>query len=159
MAFWLVKSEPGEYSYSDLEREGRTEWSGVHNAVALRHLKGMRAGDGLLFYHSGAERAVVAVARVLDSPRPDPNDDRGSWTVGVGPDRALAAPVPLAVIRTDPALSELPMLRMTRLSVVPVTRDQWARILAHAGERGPARSGGQGRTRGSRSNQRAAARR
>jgi len=156
VAYWLVKSEPGEYSYADLERDGATGWSGVHNAVALRHLQAMRAGDRLLFYHSGAERTVVAVARVAGTPRPDPSDDRGSWTVEVRPDHRLPRSVPLATLKEDPALSELPMLRMTRLSVVPVTTPQWSRILAHGGERAasPARHGN---GRGSRSSQRAAA--
>lgn len=157
MAYWLVKSEPGEYSFSDLERDGRTEWTGVHNALALRHLKGMRPGDGLLFYHSGAERAVVGLARVVDEPRPDPADDRGSWKVGVRPDRRLPNPVPLAALRADPALAELPMLRMTRLSVGPVTPIQWRAILRQSGAKPPTVAASQGRNRGSRSNHRSAA--
>ena len=83
VAHWLAKSEPGVYSYSDLERDTKTEWNGVHNALALQHLKRMRPGDGLLFYHSGAERAVVGIARIASIPHPDPEDDRGSWSVEV----------------------------------------------------------------------------
>lgn len=131
MAYWLVKSEPGVYSYRDLERDGRTEWSGVHNASALLHLRRTLPGDRLLFYHSGKERACVGVAQVSGKPHPDPGDDRGSWSVEVRPVRKLSAPVTLAELRGDSTLAGFVLFRMSRLSVMPVTDAQWRRILTH----------------------------
>jgi predicted RNA-binding protein with PUA-like domain len=155
MAHWLAKSEPGTYSYADLERESRTEWSGVHNATALQHLKKMRPGDTMLFYHSGSERAAVGIARVSSAPHPDVNDDRGSWSVEVRPVRRLRGPVALSVLKADPKLAGFVLCRISRLSVMPVTSDQWTRVLAHE----PAADGrpDQGSKSGSRSNQRTAA--
>lgn len=158
MAYWLAKSEPGVYSYTDLEREGRTEWNGVHNATALQHVKRMAPGDELLFYHSGDERACVGIALISSRPHPDPDDDRGSWAVEVRPRRPLRGPVALSVLRADAGLEGFVLFRISRLSVMPVTRDQWKKILAHEPalpERGP--KSRQGRTPGSRSNSRAAA--
>ncbi|MGA8303098.1 MAG: EVE domain-containing protein [Thermoplasmata archaeon] len=158
MARWLVKSEPSVYSYAALERDGHTEWDGVHNALALQHLKRMRPGDRLMFYHSGAERAGVGIARVASMPHPDPTDARGSWSVEVRPVRRLQGPIPLAELRSDRGLAGFILLRFSRLSVLPVTADQWDRVLSHepgsAGARGPAR---QGSARGSRSSHRVAA--
>jgi predicted RNA-binding protein with PUA-like domain len=131
VARWLAKSEPGVYAYADLARDGATEWDGVHNALALRHLKQMAPGDELMFYHSGDERAVVGIARVATAPHPDPSDDRGSWSVRVHPDRALRGPVPLSILRGDRALDGFVLFRMSRLSVLPVTDAQWTAILAH----------------------------
>ncbi len=156
MAGWLAKSEPGVYSYADLVREGRTEWDGVHNALALRYLRQMARGDAMLFYHSGDERAVVGVARIDSAPHPDPRDDRGSWSVAVRPQRALRAPISLAVLRADPELAGFVLFRMGRLSVMPVTDAQWSAILAHepgAGSGADAITGsraGRGRTTASR---------
>ena len=156
MACWLAKSEPGTYSYSDLERDGVTEWNGVHNALALQHLKRMRPGDALFFYHSGTERAIVGLSRVSSLPRPDPSDARGSWTVEVRPVRPLRGAILLGEMRGDPALAGLALFRMTRLSVLPVTPGQRAAILAHEPPAGsPARTA-QGSPRGSRSSQRVA---
>ena len=156
MAHWLAKSEPSAYSWADLERDGSTDWSGVHNALALRHLKSMRPGDGLLFYHSGDERAVVGIARVTSVPRPDPRDTRGSWTVDIRPVRALRVPISLAELREDAGLGELALFRMSRLSVLPVSAEQWDRILRHEGAPRPGPPG-QGSARGSRSSHRVAA--
>ncbi|MGI0130408.1 MAG: EVE domain-containing protein [Thermoplasmata archaeon] len=158
MARWLAKSEPGVYSYADLETEGRTEWNGVHNALALQHLRRMRPGDELLFYHSGGERAAVGIARISAVPHPDPDDDRGSWSVEVRPVRRLRAPVTLAELRTDPRLSGFLLLKMSRLSVMPVTAVEWAGVLSHepGGASSESRTG-HGTTSGSRSSQRAAA--
>jgi predicted RNA-binding protein with PUA-like domain len=156
VARWLVKSEPGTYSYADLERDGATEWTGVHNALALQHLKRMRPRDEILFYHSGAERSVVGVARVASLPRPDPADDRGSWSLEVRPVRRLRGPVTLGELRADRALEGLALFRMSRLSVMPVAPAHWAAILRHEPD-GPAPDPArQGRTVGSRSSQRAA---
>ncbi|MGA9839369.1 MAG: EVE domain-containing protein [Thermoplasmata archaeon] len=157
MAYWLAKSEPGVYSYSDLEREHRTEWNGVHNALALQHLKRMAPGDPILFYHSGEQRACVGIARVSGTPHPDPDDDRGSWSVEVRPVRPLSGPVPLAELRGDPALVDFVLLRMSRLSVMPVTAEQWKRILAREPKATGTRGARQGKSVGSRSSSRVAA--
>ncbi len=131
MARWLVKEEPTHYSYADLERDGKTDWSGVHNALALRHLQSMRPRDEVFYYHSGTERAVAGVAAVASTPTPDPDDDRGSWTVQIRPVRPLRAPVALATLKADPKLASFDLVRIGRLSVMPVTAPQWARILSY----------------------------
>ncbi len=149
MARWLLKSDPETYAYADLERDGRTEWDGVHNASALIHLKRSRPGDPVLFYHSGEERAVVALAEVASEPHPDPRDARGSWSMAVRPVRRLRAPVTLAELRADRALAGFLLLRISRLSVMPVTDAEWAAVLAHEPPgAGPAATGGRkGRAR------------
>ena len=152
MAYWLAKSEPGTYSYADLERDRRTEWNGVHNATALIHLKRMRPGDEMLFYHSGEERSAVGIARITSEPHPDKNDDRGSWSVEVAALRVLARPVSLAEMRAEPTLADLLLFRISRLSVMPVPPARWKRILALAARPPP----DQGRKAGSRSSSRAA---
>lgn len=119
--YWLIKTEPTTYGLGDLERDGRTTWDGIRNAQALIHLRGMRPGDDLLVYHSGAERAVVGRARVEGEPLTE-----GKVTVvDVRFVARLPAPVPLAAIRADAALTGLPLLRNTRLSVMPITPDEW----------------------------------
>jgi predicted RNA-binding protein with PUA-like domain len=151
---WLAKSEPSVYAYADLVRDRRTEWDGVHNALALRHLKAMAPGDEVLIYHSGEERAAVGIARVAGAPHPDPHDARGSWSVEVRPVRALRSPVALGALRTDPALAGFLLLRMSRLSVMPVSDEEWARVLAHERATEPAAPtagrGGRARASGSR---------
>lgn len=133
MARWLVKEEPSHYSHDDLTRDGTTVWNGVHNALALRHLKAMRPGDELFYYHSGDVRSVVGLASVASAPEPDPEDDRGSWRVTVRAGRPLPRPVPLSTLKTDPSLADFALVRMGRLSVMPVTEDQWRRVLSYAG--------------------------
>lgn len=137
MARWLVKQEPTSYSYDRLEKDRSTEWDGVHNALALRHLRAMRPGDEALFYHSGEERAAVGILRIIGEPHPDISDPRGSWSVRVAPVRRLARPVTLAELRTTPGLDGLALLRISRLSVMPVSDAHWAIIL---GRGGPGRS-------------------
>ncbi len=126
MAFWLVKSDPEDYSAADLERDGRTVWDGVRNALAQRHLRGMRPGDGVLVYHTGAERAVVARATVVGVPR-EAADGSGA-TVELEFAGWLPRPVPLAEIKADPALAGLALVRQGRLSVMPVTAEEWRRL-------------------------------
>ncbi|HTT73566.1 MAG TPA: EVE domain-containing protein [Thermoplasmata archaeon] len=128
MPYWLVKEEPSHYAYRDLARDGATDWSGVHNALAQRYLKAMRPGDPVYYYHSGPERAVVGIARVASAPRPDPGDARGAWTVRLAAVRPLPAPVPLSAIRADPAFAAFDLVRISRLSVMPVPPALWARI-------------------------------
>jgi predicted RNA-binding protein with PUA-like domain len=133
MPRWLVKEEPTHYAFADLARDGKAEWNGVHNALALRHLKTMRPGDEILYYHTGDERQVVGIAKVAGIPRPDPEDDRGSWTVVIRPVRPLRTPVALATLKSDPALADFDLVRIGRLSVLPVRDDQWRRILSYEG--------------------------
>ena len=122
--YWLIKTEPATYSLADLERDGRTIWDGVNNALALIHLRAMREGDELLIYHSGKEKAVVGRARV-DAP---PRTDGKATVVDVRFEARLSAPVLLAAIKTEPALAGLPLIRNTRLSVMPVTADEWEAV-------------------------------
>ncbi len=131
MARWLLKEEPEHYAWSDLVRDGRTEWDGVHNALALRYLKSMRRGEEAIFYHTGDERACVGILRVAAAPHPDPRDERGSWSVAVVPVRPLARPIPLAELKSDPGFAGFELLRIGRLSVVPVSGPHWTRLMAH----------------------------
>ena len=131
MARWLVKEEPDHYSYADLARDGGTEWNGVHNALALRHIKAMRSGDDVLYYHTGTQRSVAGVAVVGGTPRPDPDDDRGSWTVRIRPVRPLRGAVSLSTLKADPTLAGFDLVRIGRLSVMPVSNVQWKRILSY----------------------------
>ncbi len=130
MARWLLKEDPESYRFSDLVRDRTTEWNGVHNALALRHLRAMRPGDEAIMYHTGAERAAVGILRVSSEPRPDPHDDRGSWSIEVRPVRALHHPVPLERLKRETVFSDSPLVRIGRLSVLPLTDAQWNRVLA-----------------------------
>lgn len=131
---WLVKSDPDEYSAHDLERDGKSDWSGVRNPAAQGHLRAMQPGDGVLVYHTGKERAVVATATVASAPRPDPGDKTGkSVTVDLAFDAWLKGVVPLAAFKVEPAFKEFALVRIGRLSVMPVTADQWKRTLKMAG--------------------------
>jgi predicted RNA-binding protein with PUA-like domain len=133
MAHWLVKSEPNTYSFDDLQRDGRTVWDGVRNNAAALHLKAMRQGDEVLFYHSQEGLAVVGVAKVAREAFPDASDPAGRFVaVELEPVRPLKTPVTLAQMKAEPALAEMAMLRQSRLSVSPVKPDEWAAILAMA---------------------------
>ena len=136
MAHWLVKQEPSTYSWPRLVKDGRTRWDGVHNALALQHLRRMAVGDEAVFYHSGEERSCVGILRVASEPRPDPKDPRPSWFVEVVPVRPLARPVSLAEIRADPAFAGIELVRNSRLSVMPLPDGAWKRLLERA-ERPP----------------------
>lgn len=127
--YWLLKTEPSTYAIADLEREGRTTWDGVKNALALIHLRAMRPGDGLLLYHSGKERAVVGRARVDSVPRTEGK----STVVDVRFEAQLPVPVPLGAMKGSPALAGLPLIRNTRLSVMPITPEEWEGILRLGG--------------------------
>jgi predicted RNA-binding protein with PUA-like domain len=129
MAQWLVKEEPEHYAYDQLERDRRTTWSGVRNPLAQKHLRAIRRGDRLFYYHTGKQKAVVAIARAATDAYPDPDDTDGkSYVVDVVPEHALPRPVTLAEIKADPAFSAFPLVKMSRLSVMPVTDAEWARI-------------------------------
>ena len=128
---WLLKTEPSTYSFDRLVAEKRAVWDGVRNNLALIHLRAMEPGDRVLIYHSGAEKAVVGTARITAAAYPDPKGtDPKQVVVDVAPDTKMGSPVPLATIKADPALAELPLIRNSRLSVMPVTADQWKRIIA-----------------------------
>ena len=135
MAHWLVKSEPAKYAFADLVRDGRTVWDGVRNNSAALHLKAMKAGDEVLYYHSQEGLEVVGVARVVTEAFLDPSDPAGRFVaVELAPVRPLKSPVTLARMKANPALAEMAMLRLFRLSVSPVTAPEWAAILTMAGE-------------------------
>ena len=134
MAYWLMKSEPGSYSWDELVHEGGTEWDGVRNPAARLHLKAMKAGDQAFFYHSGQDRAVVGMMRIAREARPDPKD--GDWvSVAVEPIRPLG-PVTLKAIKAEPRLAAMELIRQSRLSVAPVRDEEWAAVLDLAGGAG-----------------------
>jgi len=134
MAYWLVKSEPAKYSFEDLQRDGRTVWDGVRNNAAALHLKAMREGDPVLYYHSQEGKEVVGIAKVVRESFVDPSDPAGRFVaVELAPVRKLARPVGLAQLKADPALAKLEMIRQGRLSVSPVRAEEWAAILDMAG--------------------------
>ena len=131
MAFWLMKSEPGTYSWDDLVRDGVTEWDGVRNNAARLHLKAMDAGDEALFYHSGDDKAAVGVMRIARAWRPDGPD--GAWaSVRVEPVRALPVPVTLRAVKAEPRLAQIELVRQSRLSVAPVRAEEWAVLMEMA---------------------------
>ena len=133
MAFWLFKQEPDCYSFDDLQKEGSTTWDGVTNALAQKHLRSVKKGDRVLFYHTGDEKAVVGVMQVTSDPTPAPGDETGKqMVVTVKPLRKLKAPVTLAAIKADPAFAGWELVRMSRLSVMPVSEELWKRIEAMA---------------------------
>ena len=132
MAYWLMKSEPTKYSWSDLVRDGSTAWDGVRNNAARLHLRAMKPGDEAFFYHSMADKAIVGIMRIAGPQQADGAD--GSWVkVPVEPVRALKRPVTLAEIKAEPVLEKMELLRQSRLSVAPVLDKEWAAILAMAG--------------------------
>ena len=130
---WLVKSEPGSYAWERFAREGGAVWDGVRNAQARNHLAGMARGDRVLFYHSGDAREVVGLAKVVRTAYPEPGADDPRWpAVDLAPVRALARPVTLAAIRSERSLAAIPLLRQSRLSVMPLEPEAFERILALA---------------------------
>jgi predicted RNA-binding protein with PUA-like domain len=128
-AGWLFKEEPDHYNYADLERDRATFWDGVTNNLARQNLRKVRKGERVLYYHTGKEKAVVGEMIVTSGPRPDPSsDDPKAVGVEVKPVRRLQRPVSLAEIKEDPSLASWELVRLSRLSVVPVTRAQWRRV-------------------------------
>jgi predicted RNA-binding protein with PUA-like domain len=134
MSNWLFKEEPTHYSYDDLVRDGRTSWTGVRNPLAQKHLRAVKKGDRIFFYHTGNEKAVVGIARAEAAAYPDPADKTGKlYAVDVVPVKKLKAPVTLAAVKADKAFADFPLTRMPRLSVMPVDEDTWERIVRMAG--------------------------
>jgi predicted RNA-binding protein with PUA-like domain len=129
MAQWLVKEEPEHYSYDELERDRMTVWAGVKNPLAQKHLRTIRKGDRIFYYHTGKQKAVVAVAKALGDAYPDPEDGDGKlFVVDVAPEKRLPRPVTLAEIKADASFASFALVRMSRLSVMPVTVTEWSRI-------------------------------
>ncbi len=130
---WLLKSEPNTYSFADLERDGSTVWDGVRNNAAALHLRAMKVGDEAFFYHSQEGKEIVGIARITRTAFPDASDPAGRFVaVEIAPVRALAKAVTLADMKSEPALADMAMRRQSRLSVSPVTDDEWAAILKMA---------------------------
>ncbi len=131
MARWLMKSEPHVYSWDDLIRDKQTDWDGVRNNAARLHLRAMKPGDQVLFYHSGDQRAVVGIMAITGPGEPDGAD--GAWVkVPVEPVRPLDRPVMLAAIKAEPRLARMELIRQSRLSVSPVRDEEWALIMEMA---------------------------
>ena len=131
MAQWLVKEEPEHYSYDQLVRDRKTVWAGVKNPLAQKHLRSIRRGDRIAYYHTGQQKAVVAVARAAGDAYPDPQDRSGKmFVVDVVPEKTLSRPVTLAEIKADRVFAACPLVRISRLSVMPLTDEEWARIVS-----------------------------
>src|SRR5206468_3035670 len=126
---WLFKEEPTHYSFDDLTKDTRTVWSGVKNPLAQKHLHAVKQGDRIFYYHTGGEKAVVGIAKALGDAYPDPADNSArSAVVDVAPVKKLPRAVTLAEIKADAVFKDCPLVRISRLSVMPVTDAEWTRI-------------------------------
>lgn len=134
MAHWILKTDADTYPFDQLERERRTVWDGVTNALALKHIRSMAPGDEALIYHSNVGKELVGLARIVGAPYPDPKrQDPKLVVVDLEAGRRLPRPVALAAVKADPAFADLGLVRMSRLSVIPVPADQWKKLLQMAG--------------------------
>ena len=143
MAYWLLKSEPHTWSWDQQKKEGRkgAEWEGVRNFQARNNMRAMRRGDLAFFYHSGEERSVVGIVKVVKEAHPDSTDGSGQWEcVDVAAVRGLARPVTLAEIKAEPSLKSMVLVRNSRLSVQPVTAAEWKKVCAMGGVTDPPRA-------------------
>lgn len=130
MNYWLVKSEPGTYSWDDFTKLGRDHWDGVRNYQARNNIREMRPGDLVFFYHSVKDKEIVGVAKVVSEPYPDPTADSDKWTVvDMEPERKLPRPVTLAEIKADERLTEIALIKQSRLSVMPLKKEEFETIL------------------------------
>ena len=130
MNYWLVKSEPAAYAWAQLVQDGRTAWTGVRNFQARNNLRAMKKGDHVFFYHSVSDKQVVGLARVAKEFYPDATAAEGDWLcVDLEPVKTLKTPVPLAAIKADKVLKEMPLVKQSRLSVTPLTPEQSERLL------------------------------
>lgn len=135
MAYWLLKTEPQDYSYTDLQRDGRGVWDGVKNPLALKYLRNMQPQDEALIYHTGKERQVVGIAEIVTLPYPDPSlNDPKRMVVEVRAVRSLTQSITLTQLKQDNNFTNFDLIRLPRLSVVPVSAQYWQRILQLAGE-------------------------
>ena len=133
---WLFKEEPANYSFDELVKDGKTVWSGVRNPVAQKHLHAVRRGDRIFYYHTGKEKAVIGIAKALGHAYRDPEDKAGKQAVvDIAPVKRLARSVTLAEIKADPAFKTFALVRISRLSVMPVTDKEWERIIGKAAGR------------------------
>ena len=136
MAHWLVKSEPSVYGWDQFVKDKQTFWDGVRNYAARIHLRAMKKGDEVFFYHSNEGTDIVGIAKVVKEHYQDPTTDDDAWVaVDLKPVRKLRQPVSLAQIKTDKRLANMALVRLGRLSVQPVTDDEWATVLERAGEK------------------------
>ena len=134
MAYWLMKSEPGTWSWDDQVRDRVAEWDGVRNHQASNNLKAMRVGDRAFFYHSVNEKRIVGIVEVVKEYYPDPTDPKGRFgMVDVKAVEPLPQPVGLKDIKADPELQELPLIKQSRLSVMPIDEASWQRICRKGG--------------------------
>jgi predicted RNA-binding protein with PUA-like domain len=132
---WLFKEEPTHYGYDSLVKDKRTVWSGVKNPLAQKHLRSVKKGDRIFYYHTGDEKSVVGIAKALGDAYADPTDKSGKQSVvDVAPVKKLAQPVTLASIKADAAFKTFPLVRISRLSVMPVSDDEWDAIVAKSGK-------------------------
>ncbi|HWE28312.1 MAG TPA: EVE domain-containing protein [Polyangia bacterium] len=127
MAYWLLKTEPSTYSFADLVREKQTRWDGIRNPTALQHLRAAKRGDRALVYHTGSVKAAVGEAVLASAAYDDPKDPALS-VIDLQAGKALAQPVTLAQLKADPLFAESPLVKMGRLSFVPLTDAQWKRV-------------------------------
>jgi predicted RNA-binding protein with PUA-like domain len=131
MNYWLVKQEPESYSFADFQKEGKTDWTGVRNYTARNNLKAMKTGDKVFYYHSGGEKAVVGVAKVSKTSFPDPTADDPAWVaVELEAGKPVKKPVTLAAIKANPKLADMALVKLSRLSVLPVTKEEFDEITA-----------------------------
>ena len=140
MAYWLLKSEPHTWSWDQQKKEGRkgTEWDGVRNFQARNNMRAMRRGDLAFFYHSGEEKSIVGIVKVVGEAHPNSTDGTGQWDcVDVAAVRGLARPVTLAEIKAEPSLKSMVLVRNSRLSVQPVTAAEWRKLCAMGGVTDP----------------------
>ena len=134
MNYWLAKSEPEAYAWSQLVKDGRTAWTGVRNFQARNNLRAMKKGDPVFFYHSVSEKQIVGIAKVAKEFYPDATAEEGDWScVDLAPVKALAKPVTLETIKTDKILQDMPLVKQSRLSVTPLTKAQFERLLTLSG--------------------------
>jgi len=136
MAYWLVKSEPDAYSWEQLEKDKQTVWSGVRNYAARLHLRAMKKGDEVFFYHSNEGLNIVGIAKVVKEAYPDPTADDDTWSaVDIKAFKKLKQPVSRDAIKADKKLANMALVRLGRLSVQPVTDEEWNIVMAMAGEK------------------------
>ncbi|HUB87418.1 MAG TPA: EVE domain-containing protein [Verrucomicrobiae bacterium] len=130
MNYWLVKSEPEAYSWAQFVKDGKTAWTGVRNFAARNHLRAMKEGDAVFFYHSGEGKSVVGLARVEKEFYPDPTAEEGDWSCAdLKVEKALSKPVTLAQIKADKILHDMVLVKQSRLSISPVTQPQFERLM------------------------------
>jgi len=134
--FWLLKTEPSTYSYSDLGKDGKTSWDGVKNNYALKNMSQMKRGDSVFIYHTGDEKQIVGIAEVISNPYPDPKQKNPRLLViDLKPHEKLSRPVTLAELKSQKDLKNFELVRLPRLSVMPVPLEIWKKILKLAGEK------------------------